>query len=122
MRVRCRWSTPKTASPIQRKMRKGRDVAGADQAKKIGKAIPEKRIYDVNAPLMAGRIPSTYIHGIKEALIEKERIGTIWTGHTQPSLDPGCTQRDVFAVAVGRDEFGMVVGVKTACHTELPEL
>ena len=46
-------------------MRKGRDVAGADQAKKIGKAIPEKRMYDVNEPLMAGRIPSTYTHGIR---------------------------------------------------------
>jgi hypothetical protein len=46
-------------------MRQGRDVAGADQAKKIGKAIPEKRMYDVNEPLMAGRIPSTYIHGMR---------------------------------------------------------
>jgi hypothetical protein len=103
-------------------MRQGRDVAGADQAKKIGKAIPEKRMYDVNAPLMAGRIPSTYIHGIKEALLEEERIGAIGTGKAQPSLDPGCTQRDVFAVAVGRDELGVVIGVETACHTELPEL
>ena len=66
-------------------MRQGRDVAGADQAKKIGKAIPEKRMYDVNEPLMAGRIPSTYIHGIKEALLEKERIGAIGTGKAQPS-------------------------------------
>ena len=103
-------------------MRKGRDVAGADQTKKIGKAIPEKRIYDVNPPLMAGRIPSTYIHGIKEALLEKERIGAIGAGHTQPSLDPGCTQRDVFAVAVWRDEFGVVIGVETACYSELPKL
>ena len=115
MRVRCRWSTTKTASPIQRKMRKGRDVAGADQTKKIGKAIPEKRMYDVNEPLMAGRIPSTYIHGIKEALLEKERIGAIGAGKAQPSLDSGCTQRDVFAVAVWRDEFGVVIGVETAC-------
>ena len=115
MRVRCRWSITKTASPIHRRMRQGRDVAGADQAKKIGKAIPEKRMYDVNEPLMAGRIPNTYIHGIKEALLEKERIGAIGAGHTQPSLDPGCTQRDVFAVVVGRDEFGVVIGVETAC-------
>ena len=103
-------------------MRKGRDVAGADQTKKIGKAIPEKRMYDVNEPLMAGRIPNTYIHGIKEALLEKERVRAIWTGKAQPSLDPGFAQRDVFAVEVGRDEIGVVVGVETACQAELPEL
>ena len=97
-------------------------MAGADQAKKIGKAIPEQRMYDVNAPLMAGRIPSTYIYGIKEALLEEERIGAIGTGKAQPSLDPGCTQRDVFAVAVGRDELGVVIGVETACYSELPKL
>ena len=72
-------------------------------------------MYDVNEPLMAGRIPSTYIHGIKEALLEKERIGAIGAGKAQPSLDSGCTQRDVFAVAVWRDEFGVVIGVETAC-------
>ena len=64
------------------------------------RAFPERRVLDV---------------GRKEALLEKERIGAIWTGHTQPSLDPGFTQRDVFAVAVWRDEFGVVIGVETAC-------
>ena len=56
---------PQDGQPDPPEEAQGTRCGRADQAKKIGKAIPEKRMYDVNEPLMAGRIPSTYIHGMR---------------------------------------------------------
>ena len=60
--------------------------------------------------------------GSEETLFEEEGVRAVGPGQAEPSFDPGFAQWDVFAVEIGWQEIGVIVGVQSAGQPELPDL